>query len=301
MDFYATYDLMTRIITQVVILSSIVGNILTFIVFSRSTFRKNSISIYCRALAIFDSFTIYMVIMNFYLIFYKYFIALYSDELCKLIYYILYAFGSIPGWILIAFSVDKVLNLRRVTAGMKRPLVHYLITIGIVLFNLLLYIEIPIYMKLVPVIGSNNVSKLVCDSSDLWFSDVLNIVLIIEGSALPFSIMFVSSLITIKLLRDSRRNVEIVGNVTRHRKSRDRMFAITSLIFNFSFIVLKLPLVICLSIGTSLISNFVLQTATLLFFLNFSISFIIHFASNHLFRRELFILFRIRKPIVNNS
>ena len=184
---------------------------------------------------------------------------------------------------------------------MKRPIVHYLITIGIVLFNLLLYIEIPIYMKLVPVIGQNNVTKQVCDSSDLWFSDVLNIVLIIEGSALPFTIMFVSSLITIKLLWDSRRNVEIVGNVTRHRKSRDRMFAITSLIFNFSFIVLKLPLVICLSIGVSLISNFVLQTATLLFFLNFSISFLFHFVSNHLFRRELFILFRIRKPIVNNS
>ena len=99
----ARFNFILRITTIIVIIIGLVGNFISFILFSRSpSFRKNSISIYSRALAIFDSFIIYQAIVNFYLILDNYYIGMYSDLTCKLIYYILYAFGSIPGWILIA-------------------------------------------------------------------------------------------------------------------------------------------------------------------------------------------------------
>lgn len=280
-------------ITQVVILAGLVGNIISIVIFSRKAFRKNSISIYCCALAIFDSFTIYMAIINFYLLLYTYYIPMYSDAMCKLINYIMYAFGSIPGWILIAFSVDKLLSLKRVSSQMKRPIVHFAIIIGIVLFNLVLYIGIPIYIRLSPV-QMYGMTFEFCDPSSLHFAQALNVIFLVEGSILPFVVLFVSSLITIKMLRDSRRHVNLIRMSTDHsRISRDNKFAVTSLIFNFLFILLKLPLLYCSSVGYTLVNNYLLQVANLLFFVYFSIGFWIHFVSNSLFRRELFILFRI--------
>jgi hypothetical protein len=285
------------IITVVVILSGLVGNIVSIVIFSRKTFRKNSISIYCRAMAIFDSFTIYMAIIDFYLLLYSYYIAMYSDFMCKFINYIMYAFGSIPGWILIAFSVEKVLSLKRVTTGMKRPIVHYAIVIGIVLFNLLLYIEIPIFLKLLPV-EMYGITFLFCDPSSLYFAEALSVIFLIQGSIIPFVVLLASSLITIKLLKDSRRQVSMIDN---KRMSRDTKFAVTSLIFNFLFIILKLPLLYCSSVGYMVVNNYLLQVANLLFFVYFSIGFWIHFVSNSLFRRELFILLGIRPKVQQSS
>lgn len=132
--FYNTIN----IIIELVVLIGLIGNILTFIVFARRKFRNNSISINFRALAIFDSFIVLEAVINFYLIFYKYYIAQYSDSVCKLVSYISYAFGSIPGWILIALSIEKLLSMKKVTNTMKRPFNHYAIVFGILIFNILL-------------------------------------------------------------------------------------------------------------------------------------------------------------------
>ena len=284
------------ILSEVIILSGAVGNILVFIVFSRETFRKNSISIYSRALAIFDTFGLYQAIVIFYLLFYNYYILSYSDAVCKIIFYILYGFGSIPGWLLIAMSIDKLLSLKKVNTVMKRPLLHFMIVIA----NLLIYIEIPIYLTRVPIPMGDSIYWL-CDTLVLPFANTLGIIYIIEGSVLPFCILFVTALITVKLLRDSRRQVEMIGSVAEKRKNRERKFAITSIAFSISFIVLKMPFVIAVAIGYSNVNNYFIQIGSLLFFLNFSIGFLIHFTSNSLFRREFLIMLRIRKPNVVES
>ena len=290
-EYYSTYNMVLYWITLVVIIIGLLGNILTFMVFSRKKFRKNSISVYCRALAIFDSFIVYIAVVLFYFVFYKTFIARLSDSMCKFYFYVKLAFSSIPGWILIAFSIDKIINLRKVSNRMKRPIVHYWIIVAIVLFNLLLYIEVPIFIERVPI-----KTILLCDTNYLWFSDALNIKFLIEGSLLPFFILCVSSLYTIKLLRDSRRQLAIIGRLMNRRKKREIKFAITSLVFNILFILLKIPLLICSIIGYHEVNYLVLQFAYLCFFTYFSMGFFIHFASNSLFRSELILMLRFRKP-----
>ena len=288
------------ILTEVIILSGVVGNILTVIVFSRATFRKNSISVYSRALAIFDSFSLYQTIVVFYLLLYNDYILTDSDAVCKIIFYILYAFGSIPGWILIALSIDKLLSLKKANTVMKRPLLHFMIVFAIVIANLLIYIGIPIYLTRVPIPMGDSIYWL-CDPIVLPFANTLGIIYIIEGSVLPFCILFVTALITIKLLRDSRRHVEAIGSVSEKRKNNERKFAVTSIAFSISFIVLKMPFVIGVAIGYSNVSSNFIQIGSLFYFLNFSIGFLLHFTSNSLFRRELLIILRIRKPNVVES
>lgn len=289
-----TFYNIINIITESVVIIGLIGNILTFVVFSRRKFRNNSISIYFRALAIFDSFIVLEAVINFYLIFYKYYIAQYSDTVCKLVSYSSYTFGSIPGWILIALSIEKLLSMKKVTNTMKRPFIHYSIVIAIFLFNILLYIEIPIYLKLVP-IEYYGVQVMFCDTAFLWFGNVLNIVYLVNGTVLPFVIMFVTSLIMIKALRDSRRQIEAIGTSGGNRKRREIKFAVTSLAFNGSFVVLKMPLLVCLSVGLTVVDFYFLQVAVFLFYLNFSLGFFVHFIVNSVFRKELFIVFRIRK------
>ena len=300
MDSEQNFLYIKTIVTLIMGFAGIVGNIVSFIVFSRKTFRKNSISIYCRALAIFDMYIVLSIITDFYNILYNYYIANYSDTVCVAMSYAYHAIGPIPGWILVAFSIDRTLSLKRVTNAMKRPILHYMIIFGIVLFNLLLYIEVPIFLRLFP-LQIYGMTFYVCDPSTLSFGSVLNIVYIIEGSGLPFLIMIISSLITIKSLKDSRRQVEMIGSAEEKRKSRDRKFAITSITFNVLFIVLKMPFLVCVAIGYNFVSSYLFYIALALYFLNYSISFLVHFATNSLFRRELFILLRIRKPVADST
>ena len=297
MDTLATFNLVLNIITEVITIIGLTGHILTFIVFSRTTFRKNSISIYCRALAIFESFILMNAIMNIVIMVKGYSQAFSSETICKLYAYVTYGFASIPGWILIAFSIDKVLNMKKITNGMKRPYVHYLIVFVIVICSLLLYIEIPIYLKLVsfPFIGNQ------CDISTMSFGDVINYVYIVEANIIPFVIMFGSSLVTVKLLRDSRRQIQMGGAAGDSRKSRDTKFAITSLTFNILFIVLKMPMLICVTVGFAYVDPYFLNVSILLFNTYFSIGFFIHLASNSLFRQELLALLSFRQPIGSSN
>lgn len=105
-----TISTILSITTIVVIIVGIFGNVISFIVFSRPTFRKSSISIYYRALAFSDSLIVYNAVVHFYMLLYNYLISLYSDAICKLFSYMMFTLGSLPGWILIAVSIDKVLN-----------------------------------------------------------------------------------------------------------------------------------------------------------------------------------------------
>lgn len=301
MDIDPNFTYKKSIITLSVVIIGILGNIISFIVFSRKTFRKSSVSIYCRALAIFEILFVLDAILDVYYILYEKFLYNSSDCVCRLMAYVYYALSSIPGWILVAFSLDRSLNLNKVTNVMKqRPIVTYMILLAIVLFNFLLYVEVPIFIKRLP-LEINGTMFFVCDPSTLSFGKSLNVVYIIEGSVLPFLIMLISSIYTIKMLRDSRKLVEMVGLVIGRRKSRDRKFAITSITFNVLFIGLKTPLVICVALSYISVNYYFYQTSLSLFFLNFSISFFVHFFSNSLFRREFFILFGIRKPVVDSK
>ena len=284
-------------------LLGIIGNLISFIVFCRPAFRKNSISIYCCALAIFDCFTINQLIMDICLIidtdFYP---PDHSDIVCKIYFYISSSFSNIPAWILVAFSVDKMLSMRksqRFDFVRTRSFQLGLIAV-IAIANILIFSEILVLLErsLVPESGdiSSNLT-LACESTAMPYIKIVGALYLLIGSILPFAIMMYSSVSIVKLISRSRR--KSIGDgmkaAVRRRKSRDFKFAVTSLTFNFLFIALKLPL--CLhyvlsSLGVDVPYDFFL-IASLLFFINSSISFLVHFVSNSIFRKELCLLLGI--------
>ena len=291
-----------QFIRIVIITIGLFGNVISFIIFSRPVFRKNSISTYCRALAIFDFFTIADLIMSFGLGFFDTFYAQYSDATCKAYMYFIYGLASIPGWILIAFSLDKVLSMKRIwTNTLKKKSFQYGVVVAIALINILLYIEIPIYLKLT-YINLFGVTRAICDTSTLSFGTFVSTMFLFEGCLIPFIIMLTSSIISIKMIRNSAKNIERASNTNNsNRNSRDFKFAISSVAFNISFIVFKMPLTVIFVLENfipSLATNFdLLAIAGTISYFHYSSSFLIHLVTNSIFRRELMNFIKAYAPI----
>jgi hypothetical protein len=101
-------------IQSIIIAIGIIGNIVSIIVFSRKTFRNNSISTYCISLAIFECLSISELITDVIRVVYNEKITDQNDASCKIIFYIITIMNPIQACLLVAFSVDKLLSMKSV-------------------------------------------------------------------------------------------------------------------------------------------------------------------------------------------
>ena len=287
-----TFGINTAIATTIAI--GLVGNITSIIIFSRKTFRNNSISTYCLALSINELLSIFRFAMSISNIAFNVILADQSDTLCKVINYIPGAYSGIQPCLLVAFSIDKLLSMRMSSnAILRKKWFQWSVVATIVLFNLLLYLEIPILIKRREVAPG----RVICDQTTIGFLNVLVIVVDLETCLVPFIIMIGSSIITIRLLIKSRNSVARNGNVSKERKSRDQKYAVSSVAFNIMFLVFKSPYMIYYTLLAfySYYNPTFFNTTVFLIYLNSASFFFIHLVTNSLFRREFLVLIGLEK------
>ena len=233
-----SFTFATTAIEAVVIAIGMIGSLLSIIVFSRKTFRNNSISTYCISLSFVEWLTLFELISDiFYL---RYNVYLYNESFvfCKISYSVSIFLNSIQPWIMVAFSIDKLLSMRtRSIPILKKKWFQWSIIAGIVLFNLAFYIYIPILLKFSELLPG----YFICDLSTIGFFQIYMILTILESFTIPFIILAISSILTVRKLFKSRVSVERSGNLTAERKSRDHKYAISSMILNVMFIIFKNP------------------------------------------------------------
>jgi hypothetical protein len=80
-----------------------------------------------------------------------------------------------------------------------------------------------------------------CDVTTIAFFNIFLIINMSDTITIPFIIMSVSSVLTIRKLFKSRYSVERNGKMATERRSRDHKYAISSMILNVMFIILKTP------------------------------------------------------------
>lgn len=91
-------------------ITGLIGNGISFVVFSRKQFKRNSINVYCRALAFFNSLVILLQFPNIVSqLFYGIDLYVTSDSVCKFTNFASSYFPSISAWILVAFALDKLI------------------------------------------------------------------------------------------------------------------------------------------------------------------------------------------------
>lgn len=90
-------------------LMGVMGNFISFVIYSRKSFARNSINVYCRALAISNSLVILLQIPNcIALLFYSIDLYTTSDSICKFSVYASTVLPSNSSWILVVFALDKL-------------------------------------------------------------------------------------------------------------------------------------------------------------------------------------------------
>lgn len=131
-------------------LMGLIGNILSFVVFSRQTFAKNSISTYCRALALAECFIVFQLVKDIGIYIFQYAPDLEINAMCKLFTFATVGLSSIPGWILVAFALDKLISVQNTSrfGFIKKKSFQYTVIVLIVTFNCLLYVEVPIFVNI---------------------------------------------------------------------------------------------------------------------------------------------------------
>ena len=89
-----------------------IGNFFIFQIYSNTSLRKYSISIYFRAIAIFDSLMLVNAIIYFLYINFNVDVAILNIVTCKLREYFVYVNGSISPWIVVVVSIDRFMSIR---------------------------------------------------------------------------------------------------------------------------------------------------------------------------------------------
>ena len=123
-----------------------IGSVFSFIIFSRKSFEKSTIGIYCRSLAIFDLSVIFNLSVGISSISRNSnrSLILDTDWACKMMTYVMSIFSAISGWILVFFSIDQLITVSMTKRFLfyKKKWFQYSLILGLFIFHCLFYIPI---------------------------------------------------------------------------------------------------------------------------------------------------------------
>lgn len=296
--------------TYVINTLTIIGSLLSFIIFSRKAFKKSTIGIYCRSLAVYDLFVCINLIVGIASIVMKELsLILDTQWICKMTTYTSSAFSAMSGWVLVFFSLDQLISVSMTQRFLffKKKWFQYLLILGLFVFHCLIYSPYIFLSDLRNTTNNGSAPPITCYISSI----ALPIVLLFESSILPLTILSIVSSLIVRYLALSRKKANFstprsatisehfsnastsTNNQRAHRRTlKDYRFAFNSVILNISHIFFSSLLLIFLSLPMNDADfQFLFNTiAYLLYFINFALHFWVHFCVNSLFRKEFFIL-----------
>lgn len=299
-------------LTFIINMFTICGSILSFITFSRKAFQKSSIGFYCKSLAIFDLFVLFVTVFGIASQILNVQLIASNDTICKIVYYISISSSPIQGWLLIVFSIDQLIAVSMTDrfGFVKKRWFQFSITLAIFIFHCGIYI--PVFFNVGSISATfDNVTYYNCVS----FSFQLSMTYLIEASFIPFVIMIIITVRIVRLLVKSRKRTSIHSlNGISSVRARDFRFAFNSVILNILFILLTTPLVVyyVVPVKDFIFSGIFNLICFAFFYLNYALHFWVHLFVNSYFRNEVFIMLRFRRdrkqsriisvtPKINNS
>ena len=289
-------------ITYALNVCTIIGSVMSFIIFSRKPFEKNSFGFYCKLLAIFDLFVMYNLAFGLASIILNSQFINYYDSLCKLYYYVSSIASPMPVWTLVIFSFDQLIVVSKTEkfAIFKKRRFQYASIPVIIIFHCALYIPV-LFLSGVEGVALQNQTFYSC----VVYSKLMPVVFLIESNILPFMLIIVSMFFLVTILIKSREKVfssdhqrpQSNTQLTR-RRNLDVKFAFNLVALNIIFIVLTIPIVVCYILPVDsdyLLFSLIYSIGFFLFYLNFALHFWVHLTFNSIFRREFLLFIRVIK------
>lgn len=173
--------------------------------------------------------------------------------------------------------------------------------------NAAIYVAIPIYHKLVTIptvitiYGTDyTFYTTVCLIQTLSFYRVLIITYLVISNFVPFIIMIVSSVLTVRILITSRHRIEVMATrEKKNRRAKDLKFAVNSIVLDVLFVLFQTPIsvVYLVDIPDTVVYTKVVLITGLFYFVNYIIPFFTYILSNSLFRREMLKMMGLKNHI----
>ena len=272
------------------------GNILAIIILSRPNMDKIGPRKTYLYLFYSDLFFLSQIVVNFfgYGYGYKYDLTVMSKYICKLYWYVNYFMAPISPYLLIYISIDKVIAIKYPSKKyFLRNKKHQLIyLISLISFHTVYYLPVVYYFTVNDNLNNTN-GTITCDYINSEKRQLVNFMDTTDRILVPFLLMTSFSItLLVSIIRIQIRIRNNFRSNNHQSITRDIRLVFSLIFLNIVFIIINIPLVV--SIYYSFI-DFGFVITLYIFYITYGINFYILFLTNSLFRKEFFLIFKLKR------
>jgi hypothetical protein len=221
------------VVLLLIIIFSLIGNLLSFIIYRQKIFKKQSIGLYLSILSLLNLYIVLNPLENLHSYGIQ-FTWMKNDYYCKLFTLLRYINFQYCSWILVLNSIDHILTIQLRNAFLKKRPNQILALIFI--FMCLCLVNIPLLMDSY---YDQKYSLCTINPSKSYLIDVIDMV---TSTLIPFIIMFLSTIIIlVRLFRWKSDHTFARSENEIRRNQRKKQFARSIVCFNFLFLACNLP------------------------------------------------------------
>ena len=288
-----------EILPILIILFGLIGNVISFTIYSTKELEKLSVSIYYRVLAISDSINLLIYLPLLIKFVFQSDFQILNDSTCKLFIYFSFTMPSMSVFFLLLLSLDRAMCVLYPNHKMFREKKTQIISILVIsLYNMIVYVPISLaYSKV------EDLNYTVCACRREILCIIIRWVDVFNSLILPFIIMISCSLIVAIQVKKSknriqthqfnRKNSNCIKSSNAFLHSKNVQIAFISFGLNFIFLACNLPITIYQMQHFDYYDNGELRNALfysiaeVIYYAHFSLSFFVHVLFNCKFRSEL--------------
>jgi hypothetical protein len=282
---------LNKIYPLVLIPIGTIFNLISLYIFTRNEFFKTSTGFYFSFSSIVDTLLLYFGSFKFIL---EGFIGtnpeLFSDFNCKFLQYSVYTLAYISSWTLVIISFDRLFLVLNVLIQLKKKKFQILIVLFLVCFFCLINTPMLVFIQVKLELDSN---KTKCQTFDPYYNFLfLNIFDLLFSCLIPFVLVISNSLYIITRLHKSKRRVFDKNHSFRITKHYIIIIFVRGIIFlflNTPVVATTFGIIKSDQIG---LNNLYYVIGNLVFYVNYTITFLVHFIMNKAFREKFLKIFK---------
>ena len=277
-------------VPPLLILLSFVTNVLVIQIYKRNKFKKINARNFWRLLSLIDIICSLQILKHFTRSAFNYDIMLISALSCKVFVFLSHT-GAVSAWLHVYISMERFCSIvsPHVSKLLQTKSAQTRICFSIFAFNIVFYSQHFIYTDIITTNKSiDNLTYSSCNAKALYKEAVyvFNWLDLLISTVVPFVIMFFCSIVLICSIWRTRKRVYLNQSPqAKRRLKRDMRFSVNTVLLDFMFIALNLPISVHILIDGDL--GFVFSITDDLYYLSYTVNFLIFFAVNSLFRHEL--------------
>jgi len=296
-EFFVFY-----LMTPIALSLGFFGNTMGILVLMRKKMQKIGPVYIYRFMFISDSIFMLQMINPFLLYIYGRNLMTLSEISCKLISYLAFGLFSLTPMLLIYISIEKLISIKYPTKKflMRKKKWQFRFTLFMIIAGLITFLPSFFFSGIITTTSSNNLTSTLCTFKSAFGQQVVSITNLVIRVFIAYGVMTLCSvLLLISIFQMRKRIVQNFLsnlNLRQNQKYRkDIKLAITSILLNFTYLMLNVPYSVYISIPNYYVNQLATASVAFLFYYGFCLNFYLLLISNKLTRKEFINMITFKK------